>query len=174
MVRLIYILASTFLYLIPKFQGTFFSHSYSFYEWESWGCGGYLDWNSNGPQSLFVGLCSITDPMFFPFVSFHCHSQMLLFNSQKIKSFCFFSFASFAPMASTNCCLWVAEKPGALPSGSHLLAPSRAFEMGREREKERLKEGRQERERQTDRKNDLLHGSYPSTIQWNPNYQSLI
>lgn len=31
------------------------------------------------------------------------------------------------------------------------LLPEAAFEMGREREKERLKEGRQERERQTER-----------------------
>lgn len=154
MVRLIYILASTFLYLIPKFQGTFFSHSYSFYEWESWGCGSYLDWNSNGPQSLFVGLCSITDPMFFPFVSFHCHSQMLLFNSQKIKSFCFFSFASFAPMASTNCCLWVAEKPGALPSGPHLLASSRGCFWNGEGEREREIEGGKARERKTDRQKE--------------------
>lgn len=110
-----------------------------------------LDRNPHGPQSLFVCLCSITVPMLFPFVSFHCHSQMLLFSSQKIKRFCFFQFCLFCshgiyllPLSSRE------TRSTARWPPLYWLLPEAAFEMGRGREKERLREGREERESQTD------------------------
>lgn len=169
MVRLIDILACTFIYLISNdWAPSFVIHVFTNGKTE--GCGSYLD-RKHGRQTSLKPMWTSKficrpvlhhSPYTLSLTNLRGHFSVL--KRQKVFVFgfrCRFGFAFFASMAST-CCLWVSGERGALPRDPPPLTDSSGCFWKENRKREREK------------KNDLLHGFRPSKAQWHPNYQSLI